>query len=145
MKFQGHILTNLHEQYGLSTTTQMKCLAEGATGIWAGIAEEGATMGNISSTITIMNLIRLGNTKVIANYKCNRLSEASANVTRYVTGQPPHPRQPAVGDRALGVCYDMPHLDADVDLEDSCAASITRSLFLSSLSFQDTLVSKMKE
>ena len=120
------MLSNIHEQFGLSTTTQIDCLADGATGIWAGLAEEGATMGNVSSTITIMNLIRIGNTKVIAKFKCNRLAEASANVTRYITGQPPHPRQPAVGDRALGVYYDMPFLDANVDLEDSCASSITR-------------------
>ena len=74
----------------------------------------------------ILSHLILSYLKVIAKFKCNRMAEASANVTRYTTGQPPHPRQPAVGDRALGVCFEMPQLDWEVDLEDSCASTITR-------------------
>jgi len=63
----GHLLIHIHHQWGLSDASVLECLANGANGIWAGICEEGAAMGHASSCLTLMNLIRLGNTKVLKN------------------------------------------------------------------------------
>ena len=107
----GHLLVNIHDQYGLCNGTQLDCLADGATGIWSGICAEGAAMGHASSCLVIMNLIRLGNTKVLQRYKCNQLSEASRAITNITTDHLPHPRHPVIGDRALGIYFGLEPLN----------------------------------
>jgi hypothetical protein len=58
----------------------------GATGIWASVCIEGSSMGNAASCVTLMNLIRLGNKKVLKKYNCTYLRKAAINVTRITTG-----------------------------------------------------------
>ncbi|XP_046858000.1 uncharacterized protein LOC124451428 [Xenia sp. Carnegie-2017] len=107
---KGHLLAHVHEQWGLAHMTQMECIINGATGVWASLCEEGAAMGHASSSILLMNMIRMGNKKVLAQYKgCVKLREAAQNVTLITTGLPPHPKQPVYGERALDMVFGMPN------------------------------------
>jgi len=73
----------------------------GADGVWAGVCEEGASVGHASSALTIMNLIRMGNKKVLEKYNCHYLRQAAINVAQITTGKPPHSRELIYGERAL--------------------------------------------
>ena len=79
----------------------------GANGIWASICVEGAAMGHASACVTLMNLIRLENTKVLNRYNCTYLRKAAINVTRITTGEDPPPKQPVYGTRALDMVFDL--------------------------------------
>ena len=69
-KWNGRLLVHVHEMYGNAETTQLRCLMSGADGIWASVSEEGAAVGHACSTITLMNLIRMGNKIVKEKYNC---------------------------------------------------------------------------
>lgn len=103
----GHLLVHVHQQWGMLDITQLTVLANGANGIWAGLCEEGAAMGHASSTVTILNLIRMGNKKVLRNFNCAELRNAAIAVTQITTGQLPHPKQPVYGARALDMVFGM--------------------------------------
>jgi len=103
----GHLLVHVHQQWGMLDTTQLAVLANGANGIWAGLCEEGAAMGHASSTTTILNLIRMGNKKVLKNFNCTELRNAAIAVTQITTGLPPPPKQPVYGARALDMVFGM--------------------------------------
>ena len=111
---KGHLLVHVHEQWSLATMTQMECIINGATGVWASLCEEGAAMGHACSSILLMNMIRMGNKKVLAQYRgCVKLREAAQNVTFITTGLPPHPKQPVYGERALDMVFGMPNFAPD--------------------------------
>ena len=103
--WNGHLLVHVHKKYGTAETTQLKCLMAGADGIWASVAEEGAAMGHACSTITLMNLIRMGNKIVQEKYNCTYLRTAATNVTQLTTGMPPAPKQVVYGGRALDLAF----------------------------------------
>ena len=86
----------------------------GSDGIWASTIIEGAAMGAASSTITLMNLIRLGNKKVLKKYNCQYLRQCAINVTRITTGKDPHIKQPVYGERALDFVFDLNPDDFDL-------------------------------
>jgi len=90
---EGHLLVHVHEQWGMQDATQLDCLANGANGVWASLCIEGASMGHSTSTVMIMNLVRLGNKKVLKQFNCSKLREAAINVTMITTGKPPAPKQ----------------------------------------------------
>ena len=104
-EWEGHLLVHVHKKYGNAETTQLKCLMSGADGIWASVAEEGAAMGHACSTITLMNLIRMGNKIVQKNYNCTYLRTAAIKVTQLTTGMPPPPKQVIYGGRALDLAF----------------------------------------
>ena len=79
----------------------------GSDGMWASTIIEGASMGAASSTIVLMNLIRLGNKKVLKKYNCQYLRQCAINVTRITTGTDPHIKQPIYGERALDFVFDL--------------------------------------
>ena len=106
---EGHLLVHVHEQWGLAASTQLGCLANGANGIWASLIIEGAAMGHACSTVTMMNLIRLGSKKVLQTYNCTALREASQEVTRITTGFEPYNRQVVYGERALDMVFGVPN------------------------------------
>ena len=87
---------------------------DGANGIWSSVCIEGAAMGNASSCVTIMNLLRLGNKKVLKKYNCQYLRKAAINVTKITTGVSPHEKQPIYGTRALDFVYDVNPEDFDL-------------------------------
>ena len=66
----GKLLVHVHKKWGLAETVQLECLYNGADGVWASLCEEGAAMGHACSTVTIMNLVRMGNKHVVENYNC---------------------------------------------------------------------------
>ena len=68
--WSGHLLAHVHKKWALGEMTQLECLVNGANGIWASVCEEGAALGHACSTVTLMNLVRMGNTKVQNSYKC---------------------------------------------------------------------------
>ena len=103
--WNGHLLVHVHKKYGNAETTQLKCLMSGADGIWASVTEEGAAMGHACSTITLMNLIRMGNKIVQEKYNCTYLRTAATNVTQLTTGMPPAPKQLVYGERALDLAF----------------------------------------
>ena len=97
----GKLLAHVHERWHFAQVTQLECLVNGADGIWAGVCEEGASVGHASSTVTIMNMFRMGNTKVLGKYNCQYMRQAAINVTQITTGKQPHYREPVYGERAL--------------------------------------------
>lgn len=105
--WSGHLLAHVHKKWALGEMTQLECLVNGANGIWASVCEEGAALGHACSTVTLMNLVRMGNTKVQNNYKCTQLRKAASNVTEITTGMPPHPKQVIYGERALDLAFDF--------------------------------------
>jgi len=114
----GHLIVHVHDQFGMKDVVQLECLANGATGIWAGLCEEGAAMGHASSCLTIINLARIGNKKVMKKFNTEHLRTASRNVTMATTGSWPHPKQPVCGDRALDVVFTLTYLTRNLQDED---------------------------
>ena len=82
-------------------------LMDGADGIWASVCAEGASMGNAPSCVTLLNLIRLGNKKVLKKFNCTYLRKAAINVTKITTGKMPHDKQPVFGPRATDFVFDL--------------------------------------
>ncbi|XP_078352217.1 uncharacterized protein LOC144636888, partial [Oculina patagonica] len=105
--WSGHLLAHVHEKWAMAEMTQLECLVNGANGIWASVCEEGAALGHACSTVTLMNLVRMGNTKVQKRYNCTQLRNAASNVTKFTTGLPPPPKQVIYGDRALDLAFDF--------------------------------------
>ena len=103
----GNLLVHVHKRWGLGESVQLECLARGANGIWASVTEEGAAMGHACSSITLMNLIRMGNKKVLEQYNCTYLRKAAREVTKITTGNDPHPKQVVYGERALDMSFDF--------------------------------------
>jgi len=103
----GHLLIHCHQKWGFQDVTQLEILAQGANGIWAGLCEEGASMGHACSTVTLMNLVRMGNKKILKNFNCTELRKAAQNVTKITTARPPHPKQVVYGERALDMVFGM--------------------------------------
>ena len=104
-KWNGRLLVHVHKKYGTAETSQLKCLMSGADGIWASVAEEGAAVGHACSTVTLINLIRMGNKIVQQKYNCTYLRTAAMNITRLTTGMPPAPKQVIYGERALDLAF----------------------------------------
>ncbi|CAH1801898.1 unnamed protein product [Owenia fusiformis] len=105
--FKGHLLVHVHEKFGYCDAAALQCLMDGADGIWASVCGEGASMGQASSCVTLMNMIRLGNKKVLKAYNCKHLRRAAIEVTKITTGNPPHKRQPIFGTRALDYVFNL--------------------------------------
>ena len=103
----SHFLVHIHKKWQQSEVCVEACLSNGANGVWASVAEEGAGIGHACTIITIMNLIRMGNKKVMEKYNCVYMHQAAINVTKITTGFPPPPRQAIYGERALGTVLDM--------------------------------------
>ena len=68
---------------------------------------DGASMGNASSCVTILNLVHLGNKKVFKRYNCQYLRRAAINVTKITTRMEPPNKQPICGQRALDFIFDL--------------------------------------
>lgn len=109
----GHLLIHVHNQWGLQDSTQLECLANGANGIWASLIIQGASMGHSCSTVMLLNLIRLGNKKVLKQYNCTALREVAQEVCRITTGHDPWPLQVVYGERALDMVFGMPNFTPD--------------------------------
>jgi len=105
--WKGHLLVHVHEKFGYCDATALQVLMDGADGIWASVCAEGASMGNAPSAVTLMNLIRLGNKKVLKKFNCSYLRKAAINVTRISTGKDPHIKQPVFGARAVDFVFDL--------------------------------------
>ena len=73
-------------------------------------------MGHASTCITAMNLIRLGNNKIVEKYNCRYFREAAVNVTRITTGHKPQPKQPVYGDRSLDLIFGLDTTSSRYDL-----------------------------
>ena len=101
------LLVHVHEKWGLAETAQLACLSNGANGVWASLCQEGAAVGHACSTITLMNLVRMGNKIVQERYNCTELRKAAAIVTDATTGKEPHPKQVVYGKRALDLAFDF--------------------------------------
>ena len=104
----GRLLPHVHQQWDLQTAAVLSCLSAGADGIWASLCEEGGVLGHACSSVMLMNLVRLGNTKVLEKYDCTNLRSAARTVTRITTGKDPHPKQVLYGERALDKVFGGP-------------------------------------
>ena len=156
----GKILVHIHQKWDLQTASQLDCLGAGADGVWASLCEEGAALGHASSSVTMMNLIRLGNTKILKKYNCTQLRKAAMKVTELTTGKPPHPKQVVYGERAVDLVLGFAGV-GDFDLADffgietpnriTTLATIPMikdhltNLFGDNPQFNDKLCGKMKE
>lgn len=65
-------------------------------------------MGHASSTVTLMNMVRLGNKKVLESYNCQNFRKAAISVTEVTTMKPPHPKQCFYGEGALDLVFGGP-------------------------------------
>ena len=101
----GKLLVHIHQKWDLQTASQLDCLSAGADGVWASLCEEGAALGHACSTVTMMNLIRMGNEKVQQKYNCKHLRTAAYKITKLTTGKEPHPKQPIYGARACDLVF----------------------------------------
>ena len=101
----GKLLVHIHQKWDLQTASQLDCLSAGADGVWASLCEEGAALGHACSSITMMNLIRLGNTKILKKYNCTYLRKAAIAITTLTTGKPPHPKQVVYGERSVDLVF----------------------------------------
>ena len=101
----GRLLVHIHQRWDLQMACTLDCLGAGADGIWASLCEEGALMGHASSCVILMNLVRLGNKKVLETYNCKEFRKAAIAVTKITTGKPPHPKQVVYGERALDLVF----------------------------------------
>ena len=104
----GRLLMHIHEQWDLQTAASLSCLSNGADGVWASVCEEGAAVGHACSSIVAMNLVRLGNKKVLKKYNCVEMRNAARKVTKITTGKNPHPKQVLYGERALDMVFGFP-------------------------------------
>ena len=64
-------------------------------------------MGNASSCVTLINMVRLGNKKILQRYNCSYFRKAAINVTRLTTGEDPFIKQVVYGTRALDFVFDL--------------------------------------
>ena len=103
----GNLLAHVHKKWAFAESVQLECLMSGANGVWASVCEEGAALGHACSTVSIMNLVRMNNTKVLKKFNCTYLRDAAINVTRHTTRFPPHPKQVVYGARALDLVFDF--------------------------------------
>lgn len=103
--WHGRLLVHVHKKWEFAEVNQLECLNNGADGIWASVCTEGAALGHACSIVSIMNLVRLGNKKVLKTYNCKYLRDAAINITKITTGNPPHPKQVLYGARALDVAF----------------------------------------
>ena len=101
----GRILVHVHQKWDLQTAVSLDCIGAGANGVWASLCEEGAAMGHSCSSVVLMNMIRLGNTKVLDTYNCKEFRKAAINVTKITTGRAPHPKQVVYGERAIDLVF----------------------------------------
>lgn len=101
----GKLLAHIHQKWDLQTASTLDVLSSGADGVWASLCEEGAAMGHACSTVTLMNLVRLGNTKILEKYNCTYLRKAARKVTQITTGKDPHPKQVVYGERAVDLVF----------------------------------------
>ena len=101
----GKLLVHIHQKWDLQTASQLDCLSAGADGVWASLCEEGAALGHACSSVTMMNLVRMGNEKVQKVYNCKQLRTAAAEITKVTTGKDPHPKQPIYGARSCDLVF----------------------------------------
>merc|ERR1712060_814613 len=143
----GQLLHHQHEQWNDCAATTLECLASGATGMWAAVCMEGAGMGHADTCTAIMNLIRLGNEKVKKRYNCLHLRDAAINVTKEVTGKPPHERQPIYGKRSLDLVFGFIFSDPSMRGGFSMAEflGVEKQVRISNMSNPEMILMKLRE
>ena len=156
----GLLLAHIHEKWGLHMSSQLNCLCRGANGVWASLCEEGGAMGHASSSVTLMNLVRLGNTKVLQKYNCTKVRNAAKRITQITTGRDPHPKQIIYGEQALDLVFEVlgaGNFNLASFFGEECPSRITTdatasmiknrlvSLFGSDPQFTEEIAMKMKE
>ena len=105
---EGKILVHIHQKWDLHTAAVLDVLNSGADGVWASLCDEGAHIGHACSSVTMMNLVRMGNEKILKTYNCTQLRNAARAITKITTGRPPHPKQCVYGDRANDLLFGGP-------------------------------------
>ena len=101
----GKLLVHIHQKWDLQTASVLDCLSAGADGVWASLCEEGAALGHACTSITMMNLVRLGNSKILKAYNCTYLRKAAIAITKITTGKMPHPKQVLYGERSVDLVF----------------------------------------
>ena len=76
------LLVHIHEKWGLQMASQLNCLCSGAGGVWASLCEESGAMNHACSSVTLMNLVHLGNKKVLQKYNCTNVRNAAKKITQ---------------------------------------------------------------
>ena len=137
----GKLIVHIHQKFDLQTAAQLACLAAGADGVWAGLSDDGAMIGHASSSVTIVNLLRLNNTKVSQKYNIKELKKSANTITRITTGRDPPCNQVLFGENAgdiiiedIGVGeFNIPYIfDEPYNIRIS-ASTVTPNLVLSQL------------
>ncbi|EFJ40893.1 flagellar associated protein [Volvox carteri f. nagariensis] len=81
----GALLVHVTAGYGLAHATVLECLAAGCTGVMASLCEEAEpTSSHASSLLDLLNLSRLGNPHVAAQFDMEQLRSVARQVSAAV-------------------------------------------------------------
>ena len=75
-----HILVHIHRGFGFGEAGVQACLSSGATGVWAGVSNDGAVNGHAGYCATLTNLVQIGNTRITEKTRLADLSAAAKKV-----------------------------------------------------------------
>ena len=109
---EGRFLVHVHWYFGMAEAVQLACLANGADGVWAAVCKVGAQVGHACSTMTAVNLVRAGNTKVAKQYSLAKMCKAARDVTAISTRQPCPTHEEIYGESAFDIPFMMTTLPA---------------------------------
>ena len=137
----GKLIVHIHQKFDLQTAAQLACLAAGADGVWAGLSDDGAMIGHVSSSVTIINLLRLNNTKVSQKYNVKELKKSANTIKRITTGRDPPYNQVLFGENAGDVViedigtgeFNIPYIFDETSNIRISASTVTPNLVLSQL------------
>eukprot|EP01033_Poteriospumella_lacustris_P002947 gene2947-2155_t len=140
---QAQFLLHVHRGFGLAESVVLAALSNGATGVWCGVCEEGAITGHASSLMTLTNLARLGNRRVLERFNLPKLREAAIRVTEITTGAVPHEKHEILGTRAFDViAQDM---DIVVDVDPTALLGIAKETRMSSIATSRMIRDRLNE
>ncbi|CAB9513551.1 expressed unknown protein [Seminavis robusta] len=108
----GKFLVHIHMAFGMADMTQLLSLANGADGVWAALTRTGAQVGHACSTVTAVNLFRLGHQQVAKQVNLRKMVQAARRITEITTRKPCGTHEEVYGELAFDIPYVMTNLPA---------------------------------
>ena len=109
---QGRFLVHVHLAFGMADATNLACLANGADGVWAAVSRTGTQVGHAFSTITAVNLFRMGHDEIAEQYNLASMVKAARKVTEITTRSPCPTHEEVYGKLSFDIPYVMTNLPA---------------------------------
>lgn len=141
----GHLLVHIHKGFGLGEGAVIEALANGCTGIWCAVAEEGAGVGHCCSLMTLTNLARLGNKHVQEMYNFPKLRAAAVEVTKITTSAPPAPKQELYGPRSMDMLWDAGVMGAAADFDVNEFFGVAKTVRVTTFTSKEMFCQRLEE